>query len=343
MPALSKPIDAAPRRLLVIVRCIRPRGGGAGASTALGEVPSSLSSETLAALEKLPEPVQQELLVLTPRIVRMAASTPAVAEDAGTAASVPAVAEDAAITTTEVAPAANRLSNARYTEPAIVFELASTGDVRLLSFNWLAERVEIGQLSGKPFALPRRQELPDAAFADMVALRAAHAALPPHVAKAVVPVVSISYCWLSAPEPDATGEQLRHIVDVLQEHAEANEDWSSPGDVAGWRNFFSDMAVFWDWGSIYQKDPRLFDPKETPEAQPEAEREAFIADLKAGRRAYGGAAYDASRSEAEYAAFKRGLHDTMDVWCAAQPCISASPRSSALTFALSHVSGTLTR
>ena len=31
-------------------------------------------------------------------------------------------------------------SNARYTEPAIVFELASTGDVRLLSFNWLAER-----------------------------------------------------------------------------------------------------------------------------------------------------------------------------------------------------------
>ena len=238
-------------------------------------------------------------------------------------------------------------SNARYTEPAIVFELASTGDVRLLSFNWLAERAE----SGLP--LPRRQELPDAAFADMVALREEHAALPPHVAKAVVPVVSISYCWLSAAEPDATCEQLRHIVDVLQEHAEAIGGWHEKkygdkgyGIPAGWRNFFPDMAVFWDWGSIYQKDPRLFDPKETPEAQPEAERAAFIADLKAGRRAYGGAAYDASRSEAEYAAFKRGLHDTMDVWCAAQPCIRTPTRAHDLAlsrFAFSHVSGTLTR
>ena len=234
-------------------------------------------------------------------------------------------------------------SNARYTEPAIVFELASTGDVRLLSFNWLAERAASGQ------SLPRRQELPDAAFADMAALRAAHAALPPHVAKAVVPVVSISYCWLSAAEPEATGEQLRHVVDVLQKHAKAQgESYDARGlrMPAGWRDFFSDMAVFWDWGSIYQKDPRLFDPKETPEAQPEAERAAFIADLKAGRRAYGGAAYDASRSEAEYAAFKRGLHDTMDVWCAAQPCIRTPMRAHDLALsrlALSHVSGTLTR
>ena len=125
----------------------------------------------------------------------------------------------------EVSPVAKRPSNARYTEPAIVFELASTGDVRLLSFNWLAERAK----SGLP--LPHRQELPEAAFADMAALRETHAALPPHVAKAVVPVVSISYCWLSAAEPDATGEQLRHIVDVLQEHAKA-PPWDEPGDVA---------------------------------------------------------------------------------------------------------------
>ena len=266
MPALSKPIDAAPRRLLVIVRCNRLRGGGCGAST--------------------PARVKPEL--------------------------------------DEVSPVAKRPTNARYTEPAIVFELASTGDVRLLSFNWLAEIAESGQ------SLPRRQELPDAAFADMAALQAAHAALPPHVAKAVVPVVSISYCWLSAAEPDGAGEQLRHIVDVLQWHAEAQgETYDDDGNriPAGWRDFFSDMAVFWDWGSIYQKDPRLFDPKETPEGQPEAERAAFIADLKAGRRAYGGAAYDASRSEAEYAAFKRGLHDTMDVWCAAQPCIRTPTRA----------------
>ena len=270
MPAVSKPFDAAPRRLLVIVRCTRLRGGGCGASA-----PAQVEDDAASSHPSLGKPPM--------RIHQMTPST----------------------------------SNARYTEPAIVFELASTGDVRLLSFNWLAEIAESGQ------SLPRRQELPDAAFADMVALRAAHAALPPHVAKAVVPVVSISYCWLSAAEPDATGEQLRHVVDVLQKHAKA----IGGEDLAGWRDFFPDMAVFWDWGSIYQKDPRLFDPKETPEAQPEAERAAFISDLKAGRRAYGGAAYDASRSEAEYAAFKRGLHDTMDVWCAAQPCIRTPMRA----------------
>ena len=108
MPARSKPIDAAPRRLLVIVRCIRPRGGGAGASTALGEVPSSLSSETLAALEKLPEPVQQELLVLTPRIMRTAASTPAVAEDASEVA--PSLDPTTAAPATSAPEAANRRS-----------------------------------------------------------------------------------------------------------------------------------------------------------------------------------------------------------------------------------------
>ena len=39
-----------------------------------------------------------------------------------------------------------------------------------------------------------------------------------------------------------------------------------------------------DWISIYQKDPALFDEKETPDAKPEPEKIAFIEDLKAGRR-----------------------------------------------------------
>ena len=77
---------------------------------------------------------------------------------------------------------------------------------------------------------------------------------------------------------------------------------------------FSDMGVFLDWGSLHQKGPELFDPSETPEAQPEAERAAFAADLKAGRRFYGGERYLQSRSEEEQQAFGRGLRQTMDLW-----------------------------
>ena len=43
-----------------------------------------------------------------------------------------------------------------------------------------------------------------------------------------------------------------------------------------------------DWASIHQKDPRLFDLSETPEAKPEGEeRDAFVAALKEGRSFYG--------------------------------------------------------
>ena len=97
-----------------------------------------------------------------------------------------------------------------------------------------------------------------------------------------------------------------------------------------------------DWASLFQKDPALFDPSETPEAKPESERAAFIEELKAGsrlalalhllpctcpaplaaawccaRRFYGGARYENSRSEEEKAAFRCALHETMDLWCAA--------------------------
>ena len=76
---------------------------------------------------------------------------------------------------------------------------------------------------------------------------------------------------------------------------------------------FSDMGVFLDWGSLHQKDPELFDSSETPEAQPEAERAAFAADLKAGRRFYGGERYEQSRSEEDKQAFGRGLKQTIRV------------------------------
>ena len=120
----------------------------------------------------------------------------------------------------------SNLRSARYTAAATPFALASSGDVRLLSLNWLVKHAA----TGKP--LPRRQELPEAAFADVAALRRAHGALPKEVAAVVLPILSISYTWLSADHPDATGEQLRHIVDTLRPHA------------AEWREFFVDVGVF---------------------------------------------------------------------------------------------------
>ena len=66
------------------------------------------------------------------------------------------------------------------------------------------------------------------------------------------------------------------------------------------------------WASIYQKDPELFNEKETPLAKPEgAERVAFEEDLKAGLAHYGGEAYDKSRSAAETEGFRYALHETM--------------------------------
>ena len=70
--------------------------------------------------------------------------------------------------------------------------------------------------------------------------------------------------------------------------------------------------------SIYQKDPALFDPNETPEAKPEAERPAFIEDLKAKRKYYGGERYEASRTAEQKVGFGYALHETMDLWYAHQ-------------------------
>mmetsp|Transcript_71275 Transcript_71275/g.214328 ORF Transcript_71275/g.214328 Transcript_71275/m.214328 type:complete len:250 (+) Transcript_71275:333-1082(+) len=169
------------------------------------------------------------------------------------------------------------------------------------SSRWLRERAQ----SGEP--LPRRQELPPEAFADMDALREAHAALPPHIASLVLPMLSVSYCWLEARHPDADGLQLRHIVDTL----------ASKGGVRKWFELFPDFGVFWDWGAwpIYQKGPVLWHPCcggptfVAPEQRSEAER--AVAE-----------AYESSRTPAEREAFKRALEGTMDVWYAHQMIVS---------------------
>eukprot|EP00966_Prymnesium_polylepis_P036042 836009-Prymnesium_polylepis.1 len=82
---------------------------------------------------------------------------------------------------------------------------------------------------------------------------------------------------------------------------------------------YSEMAVFWDWLSMHQKDPALFDASETPEAKPEGpERAAFIEDLKAKRKFFGGEQYELSRPVEEKESFNVALKETMDLWYAHQ-------------------------
>ena len=219
------------------------------------------------------------------------------------------------------------------------------GDVRLLSAKWLMERAKKGE------PLSRRQDLPEEAFLSAAQLKAIQAKARPcfHLdlvyspllllgqgkgflkhfgsvlaallqlrnernADSLLPIIAVSYCWLEAPHPDRDGQQLQLMCQKLQAL------YGGRGLLGACRDYgFSDMGVFLDWGSIHQKDPTLFKQSETPEGDPgsprsEAEQAAFEADLKAGRKFYGGKEYEESRSGEEKQAFGRALNETMDLW-----------------------------
>ena len=85
----------------------------------------------------------------------------------------------------------NEASRARYVEPMAVFDALESGDVAVVSLRWLLMHAA----SGRP--LPRRQDMPKEAHVTAHTLRLWHDAAPEHVRKAVLPLISISYCWLS--------------------------------------------------------------------------------------------------------------------------------------------------
>lgn len=95
--------------------------------------------------------------------------------------------------------------------------------------------------------------------------------------------------------PDPQGRKLRAIVAFL------NSAWLQ-GNAA------PAVGLFIDFASLPQKDPTLFDSSETPDAKSEgAERDAFLDDLKAKRKFFGGEAYEKSRSPEEKTIFDKGL------------------------------------
>ena len=103
-------------------------------------------------------------------------------------------------------------------------------------------------------------------------------------------------CAALIDSPDPYGDHLEHIAEVLEYEMHCDYD-----DFDSYDSVYEDMGVFWDWCSIFQKDPSLFDAAEV-----------YTDTYSPG--IFGGAAYENSRTPEQKAAFKFALDDTMDLW-----------------------------
>ena len=150
---------------------------------------------------------------------------------------------------------------ARYTEPMSIWEALIKGHVRLVKMSWIIKWSKAGKI------LARRQDLPEEAFISVDELKALYG---DGNRDGVLPIIAISFCWLTPDHPDPEGKQLATIAAQLERETEK------------YGKFFSEMGVFWDWPSLYQKDA------------------------------------EGKRSEAEQEGFRFALHETMDLWYAHQ-------------------------
>ena len=194
--------------------------------------------------------------------------------------------------------------------------------VKLLKWEWMEKRADklrsaTTDEERRALALPRRQDLerdePDA-FYSAEEVRQLKTNKPLGAGTATqLPIVSVSHAWETSVHPDPRGANLLLLVDAIK-RAQTTKEKGARG--YGAQLLPSSLAVFFDFCSLFQRDPTLFEASETPEAKEEGEeRDAFIAALKAKTAFYGGEAYDKSRSEAEGRPFKAAL-DNMEVWYA---------------------------
>lgn len=180
----------------------------------------------------------------------------------------------------------------RYTTPraiwralGIVYE--GMAIVRLVKMSWLISYAK----TKKP--LPRRQEMPSDAFITVSALKKLHDKCKD---QRVLPIITISYCWLTCAHPDPKANHLQTVAKVLERKAKMYR-----------QNGFEEMGVFWDWLSLFQKNPALWAP-----CVLQADAELNSADRKICDQ------YHASRTEAESKTMHYALSKTMDLWYAHQ-------------------------
>ena len=108
------------------------------------------------------------------------------------------------------------------------------GALRLLDAQWLIEYAEAGGI------LSCRQDLPDEAFVTLDALQAACTPV------SFLPIIAISYPWLTPSHPDPQGEHLQLVARVLATLFRGTSRLQQRARRAGrW-------GVFWDFGSLHQ-------------------------------------------------------------------------------------------
>ena len=163
--------------------------------------------------------------------------------------------------------AAATINLKRYTEPESIWAALETKHVRLPKMSWLIQHAKNNGI------LPRRQELPEEAFISVQELKDLYGK---GNRDGVLPIIAISFCWDTAAHPDPRGKQLQTVAAMMEKEREkyATAHDSFEG--------FSEMGVFWDWLSIYQKDQ------------------------------------DGKRTPFEQEGFRFALHETMDLWYAHQ-------------------------
>ena len=212
----------------------------------------------------------------------------------------------------------------RYTEPKSIWVALETGHVRLVKMSWLIEHSKNGRI------LARRQELPEEAFISVAELKRLYG---DGNRDGVLPIIAISFCWLTPWHPDPEGKQLKTIAATLE------REQAKYAQASGSFKGFSEMGVFWDWASLYQLVPSLWRPFMTgPEAKPEAEQTEVERELTK--------AYFSSRTKEEQEGFTFALHKTMDLWCVRRPnrrCCSRVQRTEHAPGACSPTAGTRTR
>jgi hypothetical protein len=230
-----------------------------------------------------------------------------------------------------------QLDGNRYRQPDSLWAALENGDVRLVSLKWLTALAERGG------TLARRQELPEEAFIDSARLKkieagakaafyvegfflavAAAAGKPLFTAVKdvlvalvrrkrnvdhLVPIVAVSYIWLEAAHPDQHGAQLRLMFRKLREL------YGRGGLLGACQQYgFSDMGVFIDWASLYQKDPQKWQSWMDGPDRWKSDQDLAVVAVDGPKMVAERHAYNESRSSEETAAFRRALENTMDLW-----------------------------
>lgn len=132
--------------------------------------------------------------------------------------------------------------NKKWCQAESLREAVRDGTTVLLKGSWLI------QLSKAGGVIPRRQDLPPEAGWDPEELLG-QLAEADHIQhwEHKVPIVALSYCWVKPSHPDPEGEQLKSVSKVL------DVCLNGPGwDNDASRRVCIDMAVFWDYGGLYQ-------------------------------------------------------------------------------------------